>query len=199
MAILTLNAHSSSGFVRSRNATWATARAAATGDLVGEEFVGAELSSGNYDIYRYFAKFNTAPLAGSVITAAELKIYAVSRNTTTDFTIVTSTHTAPDTTLTTADFDSLTVTTPTELASRTANVSGIGLTSYLTISLNAGGLAEINKTGYSKFAFRSSKDVDNSAPAGRSYLEIDPDTGSNPPQLVVTYTPGSGALFFSQI
>jgi len=194
MPIITLNAHSSSGFVRSQNAVWATSRAAVTGDSVGEEYIGAELSGGSYDIYRYFAKFDTSALSGSVITAADLKIYPVSRDTSTNFTLVTTTHTAPDTTLTTADFDSLTVTTPTERASRTANVSAIALSTYLTISLNAGGLAEINKTGYSKFAFRSSLDVDNSTPGDRSYLEIGTDAGANPPQLVVTYTPAASML-----
>ena len=113
MAQTTLSPHSSSGFVRGRNAVWATSRSAASG-TTGEGFVGAELSGGNYDIYRFFDKFLTSSIpSGNTVSAVDYKIYPISRDTSTDFNVAIAGHTAPDTTLGTADYNNITLNSPT--------------------------------------------------------------------------------------
>lgn len=201
MALATINAHSSTGHVKNGNATFSTSRGAATGASTTNStiYTGCELTGGNYDIYRLFYKFNTSSIpVGSIITGVALKIYLVSKDTTTDFTLGFTGHTAPDTTLTTADFDSLTLNTPTEYASRSANVSTLSTGAYLTVTLNSSGISALTPGSYYKIATRSgSRDIDNSAPLARSYVEIADAASGNPPQLVVTYTrPASFFMMF---
>jgi hypothetical protein len=192
MAQITINAHASSGHILGRNAAWATARGLATGTSVSDGFIGAELTGGNYDIYRGFFQFDLSALAGSTIAAADFKIYLDSKDTSSDFSIATQAHTVADATnLTTAEFDALTVDTPTEYSARSAVVSSLSTGAYLTLSLNGTALAAMTGN-YFKIACRSTADVDNSSPAARSYFGYQTDAQANPPQLVVTYTPAGG-------
>ena len=196
MGQLIVNPHSSSGHILSQDAVWATSRGAATGDSTGDAaYMGGELSA-TYDIYRYFLKFDTSSLPDTaIITSATLELYFVARDTTNDFTIATQTHTAPNETLATADFDALTVDTPTEFSDRSANVSTLTLNVYTSFTLNAAGLAAISKTGYTLIAVRSSKDVDNATPTGRSYVQAQSDTEANPPKLTINYSLDAGNFF----
>ena len=197
MAQSTFNAHSSSGHVENSDANWTTCRDGATGTAVvttgGDNFIVGELN-GTYAIYRGFYKFDTSALDdGAIISSAQFKVYLTAKDTTDDFTLVVTGHTAADTTLTTAEFDSLTKNTPTEFATRTSVVSGISTGAYITFTLNASGLAAINLAGYTKIALRNEHDVDNITPTARSYAGFDESDDSNPPQLVVNYelpTPG---------
>ncbi|MDD5220421.1 MAG: hypothetical protein PHV11_07635 [Candidatus Bipolaricaulis sp.] len=60
---------------------------------------------------------------------------------------------------------------------------------YNDCSLNASGIANISKTGISKFAFREEHDLNNSSPNNfYILLAYYSDNGSNKPKLVVTYT-----------
>lgn len=67
---------------------------------------------------------------------------------------------------------------------------------YSNMSLNASGIANINKAGISKFGIRASNDLDNNAPIHRSFVIgyfADYTGTSNDPKLVVTYTISAGA------
>lgn len=199
MAQVTINAHSSSADISSQNANWTTTRNAATGTTSADNiFIGAEKIS-DYYIYRWFGKFNLSSVPDPTkITAIDFKIYYNSRDTTNDFTLVTSTHTAPDTTLSTADFDSLTVNSPTEYSNRSANVSTFSA-GYITFSLNATAITAAQAGGYFKIAVRSSRDVDNSTPTARSYVGFAASSSGNPPQIVVTYTDPSGSFYYMSV
>ncbi len=182
--------HSSSGFVRNHDLVWATSRNGATGDITDNttNYAGAELSGGFYDIYRMFWKFlvENIPQDGK-IKSARLRLYLASKDTSTDFALAITGHTAPDTSLTTADFDSLTVDSPTEYASRTANVSTLSTNQWINFELNTSAIANIVAGSYAKIAGRSSLDIDNSTPLFRSYAEFQIYSASNPPELIVDY------------
>src|SRR5688572_14257859 len=122
----TINSDSTSSYaVQKTDAVYATARSAVTGTALNGGFIGSELA-GTYSIYRHFMKFDLSSIpASATITALDFKCYFTGRDTSNDFTVVTSAHTAPNTTLTTADFDSLTVDAPTEYSARSANASVI--------------------------------------------------------------------------
>lgn len=200
MSQATINTDASSSYsIQKTDAAYATARGAATGTSLNGGFVGSELS-GTYSIYRHFMKFDLSTIpTNATITALDFKCYFTSRDTNNDFTVVTSAHTAPNTTLTTAEFDALTVDSPTEYSARSANASVISLNTYTTFSLNATAIAAaqalLGGATYFKVACRSSRDVDNSTPTLRSYISLDAGDGSNPPQLVVTYdVPSAGGI-----
>jgi hypothetical protein len=143
---------------------------------------------------RIFILFNTASLgAGATISAATLSLCqdasyvglgAFSVN-------IVSSSPAANTSLTTADYDAVGSTSFSSLSSFT-----YGPGSYNNFALNSSGIANISKTGVSKFAGRLGWDFDNSfggslVPDGVSgfggYAAEQSGTASDP-KLVVTYT-----------
>lgn len=198
MPIGTFNPHTSSGHVRNINAAWATCRNAADGDATDStgatsDTIAAHLNVATYEIYRFFDKFligtETVPV-GATITDATYRKYLNAKGTVNDFNLVTSAHTAPDTTLGTGDFDALTVNSPAEYSERSALVSTIGTGTFIEFALNVTGKAAVSPGNYFKIALRSSKDVDNSTPTDVSYALFNGHAAANPPELIVTYTTG---------
>jgi len=198
MSLGTFNAHVSSNALSGTAGAWATVRALTDATSAGAPpiiYIGGELSGGVYFTYRTFLQFDTSSLGnGAIINSGTIQIYVDQKDTTNDFTAVTQGHTAANGTLVLADNDSLTVDSPTEYSSRSANVSTIGTGAYLGFALNASGLGAINGTSYTKIALRSSKDVDNSTPTARSYLGFQTQGEASSPQLIVNYAPSGGNL-----
>ena len=157
----------------SENAIWATARSATTGTSTGR-YTGAELVGGNYKIYRSFMSVSTASIPDTdTIISGTLTIAFGAKDTTNDFVVALTGHTSDsDITLADADFNNITLNSPTEYATRTNNVSTYANPENHTFTLNTNGLGAISKTGYTKFCLRSSKDVDNSTPNNRSFLAL---------------------------
>jgi len=80
-------------------------------------------------------------------------------------------------------------------------ISGITTGAYNDFTLNASGIANIAKTGISKFGYRHAVDIDNSAPTwgsgADSYFTASfSDTGSNQPKLDVTFTRAGNILWW---
>lgn len=175
------------------NATYSTARGATTGAASGS-FVGNEKISTTYYVYRTFTSIDTSSIPDdAVIESATLQIRLEGKDTTNDFTIVLTGHTsASDTSLADGDFDNITLNSPTEYANRTSNVSTYSNPQTHDFVLNASGITAINKTGYSKFCFRNSGDVDNTSPTARSYVGI-----SNVVLTVNTQEPSGGFYYMS--
>lgn len=156
-----------------QNATYSTARGATTGAASGS-FVGNEKISSTYYVYRTFTSIDTSSIPDdAVIESATVRITLEGKDTTNDFTIALTGHTsASNTTLADADFDNITLNSPTEFASRSNNVSTYSNPQTHDFTLNSSGIAAISKSGYSKFCFRNSGDVDNTTPTARCYVGI---------------------------
>lgn len=198
MAQVIINSDSSkTNEIDNTGTVYSTVRSASTGTLVGENiFIGNEnVGSPPYRIYRWFGFFDLSSVPiGSIINSITFQIDYNSGDTTTDFKIVTTGHTAPTTGLTTADFGDLTLNSPIEYSTRSNNVSTLSA-GYLQFTLNASGLAVATPGSIFKIALRSSLDVDNTSPSTRSYASLRNSVDANPPQIIVNYTVPSNANF----
>lgn len=199
MATLTAYAHSADGNIRKTSATsWADARGATSGNTPTTSaatdnayFIGYWLGDAWY-IERFWMAFDTSSIPDdATITSASLYIYpqTITNVGYTDSLCVVESTAASATALVAGDFDQV---GSTEFATR-VSTSGLSTSAYKEIPLNASGLAAISKTGYTKLALRSARDVDNSAPSNGQYsillINTADQTGdSKDPKLVVTYT-----------
>ena len=171
--------------------TFSTARGASTGTQSGA-YVGCEKNGVPYYVFRNFTSYDTSSIPDhAIITSATLAFVNSGKDTSNDFNVCLTQSTAGDTSLADDDFNNITLNSPTELADRTAAVSTFDASATITFTLNASGLSHISKTGYTKFCFRSSKDVDNSTPTARSYCSM--GTGT----FTINYTDGGNPMFFS--
>jgi hypothetical protein len=149
-------------------------------------------------IIRFIALFKTSSLtAGATISSATISLYGVYKDitltATPDINIYSSNPTS-NTALQGSDYSTLGTTAfSSAIAYADWNTAG-----YNNFSLNASGIANINKIGISKFGARNANyDVANSSPtwSDSGYYEMDfnnadkADTTSDP-KLVVTYTTG---------
>jgi hypothetical protein len=132
-------------------------------------------TSNRFGIYRGFFLFNTSTItSGMIINSATLSLYvrgkANSDNDGDDWVaIIPSVTPASNTNLTIADYDQCGATNnPTEAhdASERKDISAVGINAYLNWTLNAVGIAAINKTGISKFGAREGHDCIDSPYAG---------------------------------
>lgn len=174
------------------SASYATAHDAATGthlDSEGTGLLSVENSLvGTYYISRSLTNFDTSALSSSAtITAAVLSLYGNSvANADTDSVSIVIHSITSNTDYSLSDWGSFGTT---KQASDIANAS-ISTIAYNDFSLNATGLSNINKTGISKFAQRTAKDIANTAPTGSNYVTFksaDTTGTANDPKLVVTY------------
>jgi len=175
--------------------SWSTIRDATTGTANSsntEANLTCSKDGSNYNITRLFFPFDTSSLpAGATITAATLSLYESIVNTVShaenqSIVIVESTQAAGDA-LVNNDYDNFNTT---ELATRLA-LADVIVDDYNDFALNAAGLAMINKTGYTKFCVRLSKDFDNSAPTtswDTIYFHTADKGTTYRPRLVITYT-----------
>lgn len=182
------------GFVRNQNATsWAASRSDATGDSVfdtaSSDISAVFNASANNTIHRAFFPFDTSSITDTdVVSAATMSVYgdgAAGANVDSiDADIVGNTQ-ASNTALTTADYDQLDTTSQGTSIAFSSWAAG-----YNAFTLNATGIANVSKTGFSKYAVRGSRDTDNVAPTGNNYISMyfsDNAGTTNDPKLVVEH------------
>jgi hypothetical protein len=154
--------------------------------------VGQTLASSNYYLDRGFMYFDTSAIgASSTVTdvSANFTLTADASATDFDITIVSSTAADP---LTTGDWGNVGST-----SFGAVTTVGIAVNSNTSVTLNASGIAAINKAGITEFAFRSSLEIANTAPTGWDRVFIasaDHGTPSYFPYLSVTYTSGDKSV-----
>lgn len=159
-----------------------------TGD-VGYGFIGA--LGNDYILYRAFFPFNTVALPDSItISAATLKVRVSSVDLWGDDVGLVLTSQASGTELVTADYDNLTVNSPTLGAPRVA-IDDTSLKWY-TWTLDATGRSWISTTGWTKFALRGEDDIDN-AYEDDVFIHlctVEKTGTTSDPYLSVTYSTG---------
>lgn len=147
------------------SAVYGDARNASTGTVVGNETsitVGQQFTGGNYWVVRGFLFFDTSSIGSLTIDSAILSLYGFINNTETNFnvTIQNGQPTYPHSPLESGDYDM-------------TNYTGDGgvfesidftVDEWNNITLNSDGRGWINKTGITKLALRSSRDINNDAP-----------------------------------
>ena len=178
------------------NATWAGAHDATSAPVEQDNgIVQAGFVGGQYYVSRVANNFLTSSLtSAATISAAIIELYHVDNGSnanadTTASQVVSHTPTtAPD--YTAGDLDPAKWGT-TVFAS--INLASITLNAYNTYTLDANGILNISKTGYSNFGYRNSRDTANSAPTGGNRVD---HQGASQPKLTVTYTLPSGGYFF---
>ena len=173
-------------------ASWAACRDALDGNDVSDAITAiilrTRLLTGTYQAERGFLLFDTSVLGASVtISAAVLSLAANAESVIDDNSdsihIVSSTP-ASNTGLALADFDQV---GSVSFASKTLAAWNDGAGVYNDFSLNASGIANINKTGVSKFAVRLGTDLNNIAPTGLNYFGFRAAESASAPKLVITY------------
>jgi len=175
-------------------ATWAAARDgagnAAYPSVTAGVFSGSvKWSASNWEVDKGFTLFDTSSIPdGDTISSATMSYYQHTAgnnvNTDGDTAHVVSAAPASNTNLVAGDFTT----------AGSASYGSLAFASwtndaYNDISLNASGIAAISKTGVTKFALRSQRDIDNSAPTGVNwrYGAFAETAGtSQDPKLVVT-------------
>lgn len=177
---------------------WATVRNATAGtsssDGAAEDyFCRTQLSGGSfYVIYRGFFLFDTSSLPdATTITAATISLWAttVTNTDSPDLDIVSSSP-ASNTAIVNADYDQVGSTVYASTA-----IASLSTGAYNIFTLDSNGIANITKTGVSKFGTRVSRDTDDTAPTGDNRVIgyfADQAGLTNDPKLTVT----SGASRF---
>ena len=186
--------------------SWATARGAAIASAINQAASGNTqnkfFGGGQYTCDRIFSPFDTSGIGGGATVSAGVYSLASSdiQSHVGNLTIglVGTTQVDPDV-LVVADYNNLTLNTPTEFATRLehANISEVDGT-YNDWTMNANGLAAVSLSGFTKLAIRLSDDIDNSTPAEdntfRVYSSAEAGTTKDP-KLVVTFTAAAGGAF----
>ena len=203
LSTLVVNPATGDGQSASSNGTFSTARSSATGTYYAgrgtfsshftQQFE-CTLSAAVHYIARGFLPIDTSALtAAASISAATLliNVSAYTSNADNQTLGLIETTQAATNTIADTDYDNITLNTPTEFATRIA----IASTGNKTWTLNASGLAFINKAGFSKFGFRSSGDIDNAAFASANTFELSYAGSANPPILTITYSLGNNGDF----
>ncbi len=93
-----------------------------------------------------------------------------------------------------SDFSKLYGTLDSDTKLNTADLVSTDLieNTYAVFTLNADGLAYINRNGFTKLAVRSSADLTNTPPAVERQINCQYSNDANPPYLEVTYTSNQG-------
>ena len=186
------------GFVQKFTAglTWAQTIAAATGDTADDTatqgvLVQNRLTGTDFINNRAFWLFNTSSLtSGAIISAATLSVVphdAAGGTNPDSLTLeIVSSNPASNTTLGTADYNTLGSTSFGSITFWTVSDS-----TYRDITLNANGIANISKTGISKFGGKGSADLNGTpTPTGNNQVlaRWADYGGAVKPKLVVTYS-----------
>lgn len=195
MPSVTVYASSESGHIRSRNATYSTARSGGTltPSVDGATMFVGQGGGGIYDVWEAFLAFDLASAGipdGATITAAVLGIYATADDSGTDFTIG-----ARDldygATLTSADWVAGASLSSTGTERATLDTTpGISTSAYVDFTDAAMvALVEASLSGTLRLVLYSSRTVSGSAPGGVETVTFTGVGGSDKPRLVITYTP----------
>jgi len=201
MATSTFYTNQNDGEIAKWDANYTTAHDSAEGGYLGVSYLNPigyigqrwYVGTSEYRIWRSFVFFDTSSIADdATIVSATLTFYTSSKvGVDTDFNIVIRSGMPdyPHDPLVTGDY----------LYSQysgdggSINTVNVGATSYAVnvIDLNATGLGWINKTGTTKLALISSRDIDSLIPSGYEYFTICARANqagtSNVPKLIVTY------------
>jgi len=153
-------------------------------------------------IYRTFLLFDTSSIGGAAtIDSATLAIYGNTKSNSSGWSLASNIYSsspASNTALALEDYDQVG-----ETAFATAIAYADWATGgYNTFTLNASGIAAIDKTGISKFSHRFVKDADNDAPSGggggsfSDYLSYASEKGAGfRPTLTVVYSTAASNFF----
>ncbi len=181
--------------------SWSTVRSAASGNAVDASgttmSVGGRFFSPNYRIIRSYFLFDTSGLGTlAQITNATINLYILNNYAASHSNIVSSSP-ASNTDLVLGDYSQIGSVSFAQVA-----YTSIIVNAYNTHTLDSNGIANISKTGISKFGARNTDDLINFTPAddGNSnqidYSTADTTGTSQDPKLVVTYTvPQTGTFF----
>lgn len=174
------------------NAYYATWDDAAGQLLVG----GVEYGSGQWNIARSCLYFTTVDVpADATITAATLSLYVETDNSVNDFNVtIQGTSLYPHSPAQASDYYRGWYGS-TSLGSRSTG-DGLSAQAFWNVSLNAAGLALINREGTSRFIIRNQNDIDGTAPSSNEWIYVSArDRGeSYAAKLIVEYTvPSSDA------
>ena len=191
----TYNTSASDGYIYKSDATYATAHDAVTAD--GVLYTGSTImtigQNASYQINRIFLYFDTSAIPDdATIISAKIRLKTATngdQNADTDFNIVVRRNTAgtyPGDPMVTTDFN-YTFYTGDGGSINTADMGAQGTLNY--IHLNATGLSWINKTGYTKLALISSRDINSITPTGNEYFVVTAQESGTTgiPQLTVVY------------
>ncbi len=156
-----------------------TARNSATSTSVSNA-VGQNKSGSDYFIYRYFVGFNTSGLDDvALIQSAYITLTNDGDSSATDFDIIIKNGmpTYPHSPVVTGDY---------ALSNYDGNGGSVNTANtYTVINLNATGLGWVNKTGITKFALISSRDIGTELPVGIEFIQY--NTGGGRTTLTVVY------------
>ncbi len=196
MAELTVFTTSADGNVSKSGTVYATVQAATTGDTVAASDTILQtpnyFSTPNYTVGRIFFYFDTSALgATSTISSATMSVYGHTgqQETNVEFSNLRLYEGTQSDSLVVADYDNFGAEALSD--SFTNWEYPLATNAYSTITLNAAGLALINKTGITKFCGRIVGDITPAEPTGANQAIIwsnEKGTGYQP-KLVITYLP----------
>ena len=177
-------------------ASWATAHGAAAGQAISATatyfYINTKSDTPGYKIVRGFTSFDTSSIdSGDTIDSATISIYPYQKlntdNDGLDYINVYVSTPADSTDIVLADYDEI----GTTALSTAIDITGITVGNYINYILNATGLANISKTGYSDFGWREGHDAENTAVSGNNYTinRSSEETGTDKdPKLVVVHS-----------
>jgi hypothetical protein len=184
-------ATASDGWIQNTSNVYATVHDATKGTITASsiDFYVGQSYPLDYLIYRGFIFFDTSAIPdGATITRATLSLYGEVDNSSQDFFLIIQNGqpTSPHNPLQSNDYYH-------------ANYSGNGgsfdttsfsSTGYNNITLNSTGRGWVNKTGTTKICLRSSRDINNLAPAMDEYVRIYASEywSRYKPKLIVVYS-----------
>lgn len=199
MSTLTVYGIAGDGWVRSNDATYATARSGSSLIAITADANNLEIGQdggGGYYLYESFIGFDTSALGSSAtVSAAVLSLWLLIDNSTVDWTVQARLQSWSAGGLTTADWVAGASLTQTLLA--TLATSGIGATgAYKDFTSDAAFPGNVNKTGNTEMILCASDMVTGTPPAEfRDVIFDDADTAgtTSDPKLTITYTiPATG-------
>lgn len=172
-------------------------------DLTNNEHVVArKLGTDNYYIMRGFWSFDTSAIGTDSISSATFSIYVTGTsnddNDGQDYmSIIESDPFVSDTAIGAGDYDACGATNnPTELidTGERKDITSISTTAYLDFSLNATGIAAINKSGITYLCGREGHDIEDApiSPTGLNRVIADFSEGTFKPKLVIEHAAAGG-------
>lgn len=195
------------------NPSWDVVHDATTGTTAATDDTAILIrSENNFNIFRGMFLFDTSSIADTdTISAATMSLYILSASDTegdaNGFIGIVTSNPASDSAVTTADYDAIgdAINNPTEMHTTAARmvVSGASTSAYFNWAFNATGLANISKTGNSKFGAREGHDIVDDAPGvgGVSVsVSASEETGTTQdPMLVVEHSAAGSSSASSPI
>lgn len=187
----TFNSTSSDGSLGCEKTDYAQAHGYASGIVYDSQRyfdVGQWKVGGSYAIMRAGLFFDTSTIPdNALITEATLLIYGFGDHSDVDFEICIVSGDDLDDPMVSADYHDLLDATTIMGSMNTQDWTTQG---YNNITIDPSWLDEINKTGTTKFALRSDRDINSIAPTGVEYVEFymsEQEGTDKDPKLVVTY------------